>query len=155
MAESVTTQPQSNSYPNRSTFGTQQKETKKPSFFVTPKLKTPLPLLELKGKDYLQVAHRLVWFREDHPDWTIKTELVKLEGMAALFKAEVLNPEGKVIATAHKTENQKGFGDYIEKAETGAVGRALALCGYGTQFAPEFDEGERLADSPVTRPQQS
>ncbi len=33
---------------------------------------------------------------------------------------------------------------------TGAVGRALAMCGYGTQFSPELDEagGGRFADSP-------
>jgi hypothetical protein len=54
-----------------------------------------------------------------------------------------------VIATSHKHESAAGFGDYREKAETGAIGRALALCGYGTQFAPEFDEEERLADSPM------
>ncbi|MFN7017329.1 MAG: hypothetical protein ACK4P5_09255, partial [Fimbriimonadales bacterium] len=38
---------------------------------------------------------------------------------------------------------------------TGAVGRALAMCGYGTQFAPELSEGDvatghiAYADSPV------
>lgn len=33
---------------------------------------------------------------------------------------------------------------------TGAVGRALAMCGYGTQFSPELDEASsgRFADSP-------
>ncbi len=33
---------------------------------------------------------------------------------------------------------------------TGSVGRALALCGFGTQFSPELDEvsGGRFADSP-------
>jgi hypothetical protein len=37
----------------------------------------------------------------------------------------------------------------MEKAETGAIGRALALIGYGTQFAPEMDEEDRIVDSPV------
>ena len=41
------------------------------------------------------------------------------------------------------------FADYLEKAETRAVGRALAMCGYGTQFAPELEERERIVDSPV------
>jgi hypothetical protein len=44
-----------------------------------------------------------------------------------------------------------GFPDYIEKAETGAIGRALAMCGYGTLQAPEFDEQDRLADMPVEK----
>ena len=44
-----------------------------------------------------------------------------------------------------------GFPDYIEKAETGAMGRALAMCGYGTLQAWEFDEQERSADTPVEK----
>ena len=28
------------------------------------------------GKEYLPVASRLVWFREEHPDWAIVTEPV-------------------------------------------------------------------------------
>lgn len=56
-----------------------------------------------------------------------------------------------VIATARKRETEGGFPDYIEKAETGAVGRALAMCGYGTLQAPEFDEQDRLADAPVEK----
>ena len=39
----------------------------------------------------------------------------------------------------------------VGKAETGAVGRALAMCGYGTLQAPEFDEGERIADAPLEK----
>jgi hypothetical protein len=56
-----------------------------------------------------------------------------------------------VIATGTKAESRNGFTDYLEKAETGAIGRALALCGYGTQFAPELEEAERIVDSPVAR----
>jgi hypothetical protein len=53
---------------------------------------------------------------------------------------------GVFIATARKKETEIGFPDYLEKAETGAVGRAFAMCGYGTLRAPEFDEQDRLAD---------
>ena len=67
------------------------------------------------------------------------------------MKAIIKDSTGRVIATARKKETEIGFPDYIEKAETGAVGRALAMCGYGTLQAPEFDEGERLADAPVSR----
>jgi hypothetical protein len=49
------------------------------------------------------------------------------------------------IATVRKKETEAGFPDYIEKAETGAIGRALAMCGYGTLQAPEFDKQDRLA----------
>ena len=38
----------------------------------------------------------------------------------------------------------------MEKAETGSIGRALAYCGYGTQFcADELDEAERIVDAPI------
>jgi hypothetical protein len=45
------------------------------------------------------------------------------------------------------------FPEFMEKAETGALGRALALIGYGTQFcADDLDEGDRIVDSPVKKP---
>jgi hypothetical protein len=65
--------------------------------------------------------------------------------------AIIKDASGRIIATARKRETENGFPDYIEKAETGAVGRALAMCGYGTLQAPEFDEGERLADAPFAQ----
>jgi hypothetical protein len=108
-------------------------------------------VIKVQGnREYLPVSARLIWFRMDHPDWGIVTEPVEinLEKQYAIFMARIYNAEGKVMATATKMENVRGFGDYIEKAETGSVGRALALCGYGTQFAPELEEGGRMADSP-------
>jgi len=115
---------------------------------------TELPVMDLKGKDYLQVAFRVVWYREENPQGTIATELVKLEDAYAIFKATISHGP-LVIATAHGREDLKHFADYIEKAETKAIGRALALCGYGTQFAPELDEEKRIVDSPQHRPQQN
>lgn len=102
------------------------------------------------GKDYLPVASRLVWFREEHPDWAIVTEpvTIELEKGHAIFKATVYNADGKPIGSGTKMETARGFADFVEKAETGAIGRALAVCGYGTQFAPELEEGDRIVDSP-------
>ena len=104
------------------------------------------------GRTYLPVSARIVWFREEHPDWSIETEAVEInhEKQYAIFRARICDGDGKLMATGTKKEDVKGFGDFIEKAETGSVGRALALCGFGTQFAPELDEagGGRFADSP-------
>lgn len=112
---------------------------------------TELPLLNLRGKEYLEVKYRLVWFREDHPDWSIETELVSVTDVSAYAKATVRDDKGRIIATSHKYESIQGFPDFIEKAETGAIGRALALIGYGTQFcADELDEGKRIVDAPAT-----
>jgi hypothetical protein len=123
-------------------------------------IKTPkgieLPLLNLKGKDYLQVAHRLVWFREVYPLGRFDTECVEATDKYVLYKAtiSVPNERGEYVKLADgvKREDYAHFSDAHEKAQTGAIGRALAMIGFGTQFAPELDEGERLADSPIERP---
>ena len=125
------------------------------------------------GKEYLPVAWRLVWLRDQHPEAIIVTELLERTDTFALFKADITIPYGGQAAegvdmtgggsaTGHGSETKADFGDFIEKAETKAIGRALAALGYGTQFyAEEMDEldgkrGERIVDAPVhrTQPQQ-
>lgn len=115
------------------------------------KVELPNGLIRWKNVEanYLPVAARIAWFRKDHPDWSIITKSAQRARKAIVMKAIIKNPEGRIIATARKKETEIGFPDYIEKAETGAVGRALAMCGYGTLQAPEFDEGERIADTPI------
>lgn len=117
----------------------------------TPK-GTELPLLDMRGKDYLQVMHRLVWFREECPKHSIETQFVSVNETSAFAMAVIKDEQGRVLSTAHKFEDKAGFADFREKAETGAIGRALALIGYGTQFcADELEEGSRLADAPNAR----
>ncbi len=138
-------------------------------------------LINIKNRqgsaEYLPVQWRLVWFRQECPQGTIETELVHLEldketeeeafawnaekrrsekvtktakGLA-IFRATVKDGKGGV-ATATKMERAASFPDFLEKAETGAIGRALAALGYGTQFtADELDEAHRIVDSPVDR----
>lgn len=108
-------------------------------------------LMDLKGKQYLQVMWRLVWFREDKPTWCIDTKLEQLTDNHAVFSAKISDENGIQKASGYGSESIKDFRDFIEKAETKAIGRALAMLGYGTQFAPELDEGERIVDSPAQR----
>lgn len=111
---------------------------------------TELPLLNLKGKEYLEVKYRLVWFREAHPEWSIETEFITVTERSAFARAVVKDEQGRIIATSHKAEAVDNFPDFLEKAETGAIGRALALIGFGTQFcADELDEGDRIVDAPA------
>lgn len=113
---------------------------------------TELPIIDLKGKEYLQVAHRVVWFREDFPLGRIETERISESDKQITYRATVYVPVSDQyikLANADKTIAIKSTLDY-EKAETGAIGRALALCGYGTQFADDdLDEGDDLADAPI------
>ena len=115
-------------------------------------------LMNLKGKDYLQVMWRLVWFREEKPLWSIDTKLEQLTDNHAVFSAKIYDENGVQKSAGYGSESIKDFRDYIEKAETKAVGRALAMLGYGTQFAPEMDECEdgkdRIVDSPVAKKEQ-
>jgi hypothetical protein len=124
------------------------------STFKTPK-GTELPFLSLRGKEYLEVKYRLVWFREERPDWGIETEVIETNDNFTRAKATIRNEKGQIMAQGHKVEHKTHFADHVEKAETGAVGRALALCGYGTQFAPELDEEERIVDAPANVPKKA
>jgi len=116
---------------------------------TTPK-GTVLPLLDLKGKKYLQVPHRIMWAREEHPDWVFEASFPQLNDKFVMARAEIRDGSGKVLAVAHKVEHFAHFADAIEKAESSAIGRALAHLGYGTQFALELDEEERIVDSPLS-----
>src|SRR6266700_198268 len=109
-------------------------------------------LSKLQNKEYLEIKWRIAWFRDKYPQGSIETTLlhIDLEKQLAVFKATVKDTEGG-IGEGHGSETVKDFRDFIEKAETKAIGRALAALGYGTQFAPELDEGERIVDAPVQR----
>src|SRR3989337_1099394 len=95
-------------------------------------------LTDLNGRDYLEVKWRLLWLRTERPDAVISTEMVRHEAGLALFRALVRLPEGGE-ASGWGSETSSDFTDYIEKAETKALGRALAALGYGTQFCEDFD----------------
>jgi hypothetical protein len=114
-------------------------------------------IVKLRGKDYLEVKWRLLWLRTQHPDALIETELVSHDPQRqmAIFKARVTIPGGG-SATGWGQEEAADFGDYLEKAETKALGRALAALGFGTQFTEDFEfaDGEgntRVVDTPVDR----
>ena len=113
-------------------------------------------LIKLKGKDYLEVKWRLVWLRTEHPGAVINTDLHGMTDSSAVFKATVTLPDGG-SATGWGSEESSDFGDFLEKAETKAIGRALGALGFGTQFTGEEFEfvdtgGQRVVDSPVQRP---
>src|SRR5215216_2046175 len=107
----------------------------------------PTPFLrQLRGRgggaDYLDVKWRLLWLRKEHPDAEIVTELVQHDPQMAIFKATVTVPTGGK-ATGYGSETASDFPDFIEKAETKAIGRALNALGYGSQFG-DFQRPEDL-----------
>ena len=120
----------------------------------------PKPYLKKLGtnKDgtprmYLETAYRVLWFRTENPLGTIRTELIQIDP-TPVFRAEILNADGVLLATGYGSAQQKAGAVYsgreIEKAETAAIGRALGNAGYGTQFDGD-DDSDHLADSPTER----
>lgn len=122
--------------------------------------------INLKGKMYLPARRRVQWLRAVHEDWTIDTTVEQMErgvrsssgllaGGYALIRANLYTEEGRLISTGLKSEYSENFPDYVEKAETGAIARCLAVAGFGTENALDLDEGlekERIADAPVEPP---
>jgi hypothetical protein len=131
-------------------------------------------LLRIQGKDYLPVRWRLVWFHQATGSRagyvTVELEHDRQNGFAKFFtiawdgndeqwrhvniRGVELDVCGRV-ATGEGSETRADFNDYYEKAATKALGRALAGLSFGTQFAPELDEKQRVVDSPVERPARS
>ena len=100
-------------------------------------------IVEIHGMKYETVALRVTKFREEHPEWTIKTKIVDA-GLHVIVKATVIDPEGRVISTGH-AEEERGEGminqtSALENAETSACGRALAFYKFPGHFIRSADE---------------
>jgi hypothetical protein len=121
----------------------------------------PTPYLrQLRGRgggDYLDVKWRLLWLRKEHPDAELITEMVEHDQQMAIFKATVTLPTGGK-ATGYGSETANDFPDFIEKAETKAIGRALNALGFGAQFGERGDDtgsvppGRPVQERPAARP---
>jgi hypothetical protein len=111
-------------------------------------------MIKIGRADYLLVRDRMMWAREQHPNLCIATEVLRLDDTIAVFKARVdyvADDGGIVFGEGHGSETPKDFPEYIEKAETKAVGRALGALGYGTAAAFEENPDISIADAPVAR----
>lgn len=102
--------------------------------------------INLQGKEYAQVAQRIQEFRSANPRGLIETTPLPQEGGSIMFKARVVKDKGdeaSAEATGHSLGENKGLKAF-EKLETIAVGRALALLGYGSDgeiaSSEEMDE---------------
>ena len=85
-------------------------------------------------ENYVQVKDRVAQFREDHPDYTLCTELLDHGEDWCLFKA-LIGDGNRILATGHSKEKVSDNAivnrtSLFENCETSAVGRALAFLGY-------------------------
>jgi len=109
--------------------------------------------------EYLDVKFRIAWLRWDFPQASVQTRLLHDDGEEAVFLCDIALPDGG-HGSGHGSETKKDFGDFREKAETKAVGRALNNLGYSieifTALAGEDDDspnaGSQAARSNGQRP---
>ncbi len=110
--------------------------------------------MKSSSPNYLEVKWRLVMLRELYPEAQVITNVMwhDEEKRNCYVAATISLPPAKVhpetghviipgaIGTGHKMECYSDFRDYVEKAETGAIGRALGAVGVGLQYSEvEFD----------------
>jgi hypothetical protein len=94
------------------------------------------------------------YLSERHPDISRARWQEWIEAGQVRVNGQPVTKPAHRLRAGDKMETRDDFADFVEKAETGAIGRALAMCGYGTQFAPELSEGDlesgriAYADSP-------
>lgn len=91
--------------------------------------------IDFKGKDYVLVKDRVIYFNDKYPKGSITTELVSLPESENIIVKATVKPTEEQTFTGY---SQATIGDgYINKtsalenAETSAVGRALAFMGIG------------------------
>src|SRR5262245_42219308 len=80
--------------------------------------------------DYLDVKHRVLWLRAEHPDASIVTEAIYANDTEALFKATI-------SYNAHMVVGRDGGIDYLEK--TGEC--VVVATGHGSETAADFPGG--------------
>lgn len=101
--------------------------------------------MDIKGKDYVDVAQRVQAFRSIMPGGAIITDLLSCEDGVCTFKATVYDADGKILATGHAQEKETSSyinkTSFIENCETSAVGRALGFIGIGSETSiASFEE---------------
>lgn len=118
----------------------------------------------IRGKQYAEVAQRVKAFRMLYPEGSIRTEMLSNDNGICVFKASICTNSGALLGTgtAYEKEGSTNINktSHIENCETSAVGRALAMCGFGidvsvasyeeVENAIEAQEAKTAAEEKVT-----
>jgi len=111
--------------------------------------------IKIHDNDYFTVSERITKFREDHPDYSISTEIVSFDATEVVIRASIHNGETLIsTGTAHesKADGYINATSYVENCETSAVGRALAFFKYaGTEIRSADEMQQSTNQNEVNR----
>ena len=100
--------------------------------------------IDIKGKQYVLVSDRIIYFNETYPNGSIETKLISEPNSDIVTVKAIVTPDETAFKDGH--DMRRGFTGYsqavkgagfinktaaLENAETSAVGRALAMMGIG------------------------
>lgn len=115
--------------------------------------------IDFKGKKYVLVADRVIYFNETYPKGGITTELISPVDSNTIIVKATVKPELDGRTFTGYSQAVKGQGHInttsaLENAETSAVGRALAFMGIGViESIASVDEINKAeAQSTVSAP---
>lgn len=117
--------------------------------------------VSIKGKSYVLVSDRVIYFNENFPNGSIRTEIVKYEDKQVIIKAIVTpdftDPNRFFTGYAQEIEGDGYINktSALENAETSAVGRALAMLGIGVidsiASVDEINKAENRTKQPAQK----
>lgn len=94
--------------------------------------------IDIKGKKYVQVSDRILYFNETYPNGSIETKLVSAPGADMVIVKAKVTPDLEKPIRYFTGYSQAVWGDGVvnktaalENCETSAVGRALGMMGIG------------------------
>lgn len=113
--------------------------------------------VNIKGKEYITVNERLIYFRSKptFKGWKIIEEISSLDEKEGVFKVTILNSESHQIVNAHAQEYRDSSyinkTSFLENGFTSALGRALGYLGIGINTAiASADEVETAINNQPT-----
>ena len=100
----------------------------------TVKRPSNLPTIDIKGKPYVMVKDRIVWFWEHFPDYGLTCQILSETDDSVTIKALIVDPNNMIVSDGLAHETKEGFinqTSMYEVCETSAKGRALGNFGIG------------------------